>query len=588
MKNSRFLLTFILVFTLVISACGTASPTPSSIPTQTLPTKIPVPPIQLPTPELLTERLGDVWVSESNILADYVYRSFLQIPGGMAWGLDGHLYVADSPGHHIVRIAKDGTMDDLAFWKTVMPLQYDGPRSVAFDSRGNLYTNNHGHIFRVDTSGNVTELQGIQGSPVGSIAISATDELYYTDRAQRGALRKWNPAGYSETVVDNLPFAENMAFGLDGTLYLTQMNQGQVLKIDVITGAISTFKEDVCGNDPCFLAVDPEGDIWVRGINRLSQFTPGGVGKPFIVDGEEYPGGPYLWSTAAGIAFDDEGGLWIAAVTSKLMRLVPLTPGQPDPEFTMQVIYPGLYATDLEVGPNSEIVAPDSNTKQLLRFTQDGKVEVLAENLPDGNTAVAMDSAGIVYLGLPTGEIVRLDPNGTLAHYARLLTRRMTFGADGALYAVSGDWNRPKSIVRITDVDTFSTLATQIDGISLGNGEAHISPAQDMGLYVLTEWERNLLFVDFNGKGHLIANLSALGGGSGPVVMAASPVTGDIYFIPHGPYKLYRINAEGNTVEAAKGIFGDPCGMFVSSDGNWLYVAESGAIDKIPISNNPN
>lgn len=587
MKNSRISLTFILVLTVVISACGTVSPTSTAIPTQILPTQTPVPPTLSPTPELLTERLGHVRLSGSNELAAYAYRSFLQIPVGTVWGPDGFLYIADWAGRHVVRVSKDGTMDDLPFWNKVMALQYDGPRDIAFDSKGNLYINNHDQIFRVDTNGNVTELQGIQGSPLGSIAISETDELYYTDRAaQGGALRKWNPAGKSETIVDGLPFAENMVFGLDGTLFLTQMAQGQVLKVDVTTGAVSTFKENVCGNDPCFLAVDHEGDLWVRGIGRLSQFTPEGVEKKFIVNGKDYPGGPINWHTAAGIAFDDEGGLWIASYNSQLIRLVPLTPGQPDPEFTMQVIYPGLEATDIDVGPDSEIYAPDMNTKQVYRITPDGEIKVLVKYGFDGRTAVAVDHAGTVYLGLPNGEIMRLDPGGTLAHYAKLLTRRMVFGADGALYAIVGNFGQPKAIVRITGVNTSSTIATQIDGISLGNGDAHISPALDTGLYVFTEQERNLFFVDFNGQGHLIANLRELGGG-GPAVMAASPVTSDIYFIPHGPYQVSRISAKGEITEVATGVFGDPWGMVVSKDGKWLYVAESGAIDKIPISNIP-
>jgi hypothetical protein len=190
MKKSKFLIVFILIFTLLGSACGAKTPAPTSKPplTPTEKSTIQIPPSPTSTPEVLTERLGHVWVPP-NALAGYVFRSFLQIPVGMTWGPDGYLYIADWAGRHIVRVARDGTMDDLPFWKTVMPLQYDGPRSVAFDSQGNLFTNNHGTIFRVDTSGEVTELQGIQAGPIGSIAINAADELYYTDRAEnQGAL----------------------------------------------------------------------------------------------------------------------------------------------------------------------------------------------------------------------------------------------------------------------------------------------------------------------------------------------------------------------------------------------------------------
>ena len=529
------------------------------------------------------ERLGHVWIPEASAFAEYAYRSFLQIPVGMVWGPDGMLYVADWTGRHVVRVAKDGTLDDLPFWKTVEELQYDGPRDVDFDSQGNLYVNNHGVIFRIGPDGEVARLAGVQAGPIGSIAIGPGDELYYTDRAQQGgALRKWHD-GTSDTIVSNLPFAENMAFGLDGTLYLTQMAQGQVLQVDVNTGEVSTFQEDVCGFDPCFLAVDAEGDIWARGIGRLTQFTPEGEQKPFIVDGQRYPGGPYNWHTAAGIAFDDDGGLWIGSYNSKLIRLAPTTPGQPDPEFTLQVVSPGFEASDLEVGLNGEVYGSDINTARILRINPGGEMEVALDHGSAGRTALAVDSGGVVYAGLPRGEIVRVESDGTATHYARLLTRRMTFGGDGALYAVGGDYGQPKSIVRITDADTTTVVASEIDGISLGVGDAHISAAQDRGLYVYIEKSCDLLFMDFNGQGQLITNLRPLGCG-GPAVMAAAPVTGEIYLIAHGPYKLYRIDPEGQATEMATGIFGDPWGMVVSPDGQWLYIAESGAVDKLPLT----
>ena len=218
-----------------------------------------------------------------------------------------------------------------------------------------------------------------------------------------------------------------------------------------------------------------------------------------------------------------------------------------------------------------------------MRINPDGTAEVVLGHGAGGRTALAVDENGIVYAGLPYGEIVRIEADGTSTHYASLLTRRMTFGADGALYAVVGDYGQTKSIVRITGVDTSEEVATEIGGIALGNGESHISPAQDKGLYVFIEGTRDLLFMGFNGEGRLIVNVSSLGGSSGPAVMAASPVTGDIYLVPHGPYKAFVISPEGSREEIAYRIFGDPWGMAVSRDGKWLYVAESGAIDKIPL-----
>ena len=202
-------------------------------------------PVPQLTPGPITERLGHVQLSGSNAPADYAYRAFLQIPVGVAWGADGFLYVADWTGRHVVRVAKDGTMDDLPFWNPAWTTGYDGPRDVAFDSHGTLYVNDHDRIFRVDTDGSVTELEGVlpnpQEGPLGSLAISPKDELYYSDRAQGGALYKWTPASGRELVLEGLSSPDDMVFGLDGTLFVTQRPQGQVLKVDLTTGAVSTF-----------------------------------------------------------------------------------------------------------------------------------------------------------------------------------------------------------------------------------------------------------------------------------------------------------------------------------------------------------
>ncbi len=579
-KNNLLQLLILPLVLVLLSACSTSEviPTPTIVQIPATRTPVPLP----PTPDMLSERPGHVRVVALNSAAEYAFRSFLQLPVGMTWGPDGYLYVADWTGRHVVRVSKDGTMDDLGLWQTVEALQRDGPRGLSFDSTGNLYISNHGAVFRQDNSGIVDALQGVSGSPIGSIAISPADELFYTDRGS-GRLLKWNTDGSSEIIASNLPFAENLTFGLDRTLYLTQMGQEDVIKVDISTGETEIFAAEVCGFGPCFLAVDPDGDIWVRSFAQLHQFTPDGIEKPFLIDGQTYPGGLYYWHTSAGIAFDDEGGLWIASYNSKLIRLVPVPPGTADPEFTLELISPGLEASDLAMDSNGALYATDLNAGQVLKIDSNKDVQILVQHGSAGRMAVAIDENDVVYLGMPQGEIMRVEDDGSLTHYANLLTRRMVFGANGVLYAVVGDFNQPKSIVSVTDIDTFTTLATEIDGMSLGNGDAHISPALDQGLYVFTEGERNLFLVDFEGQGYLIANLQALGGG-GPVVMAASPISGDIYLVPHGPYTLYRIDPDGNYEEMAYGVFGDPWGMVVSQDGEWLYIAESGAIDMIPIS----
>jgi len=484
-------------------------------------------------------------------------------------------------------------MEDLGLWRTVDAIRSEGPRGIAFDSKGRLHISTNRHILRRDKDGSIEELPGIRESlrgNIGNIAISASDELYYTGRGDNVLLR-WDPNGSSEVIASGITDAENMAFGLDGTLYLAPMNADKVLTVDVSGGATSVFATGCCNINPCFLAVDPDGDLWVRGLPPLHQFSPDGAEKPFVVDGELYgergdPRIDHYLRTAAGIAFDDEGGAWIASYRGTLIRLVPLQPGQPDPEFHMEVVFPGFAAMDLAEGPDGAIYATDECSGRVLRFGPDGSVDTLVEHGFQDEVAVAVDRQSRVYLALPSGEIVRLEADGGLSHYASLYAKRIVLGGDGALYAAVGRDNEPRSIVRITDVDTFATIATEIAGISLDTGRwrAHISPALDTGLYVWTEAGLHLFVIDFAGQGRHIASLRSLGRDSGgPGIMAASPATGDVYMWPDGPMTLFKVDPEGRSQRYAKGIYGDASAMVVSRDGKWLYLAENGIIHRIPL-----
>jgi len=54
--------------------------------------------------------------------------------------------------------------------------------------------------------------------------------------------------------------------------------------------------------------------------------------------------------------------------------------------------------------------------------------------------------------------------------------------------------------------------------------------------------------------------------------------------IPFGPYTLFHITPDGQYSQIVLRILGDPWGMVASRDGKWLYIDESGAVDKIPLS----
>jgi len=522
-----------------------------------------------------SERPAHFYLAEGITPPGYAYRSVLQNPQEMAIGPDGLLYVADWLGRHIVRVAPDGTMNAIETWRDPNFLG-GGPRCVAFSPDGTLYSCDHGHIYRFGADGLIeTSLALTEGTFIGSIAFSSSGELFYTDR-NTGTVHHWNASGPPDTVATGIPNAEHMAFGRDGTLYVSQMSMNRVVQVNVTTGQVSDFLSGDLGNDPLFLAIDAQGDIWIHGTNTLVRLTPDGTRKPHTVAGEFpiYPPG--------GIVFDAHGNLWMGCYNSLLRRLDLTNPGEPDPSFKVTIVSPGFYATSLTLGLDGSLYAAESNSHRFLRINHEDEAETLAENLPFGNFALATDHLGKIYLGLPTGTIVFYEGDGVLSDFAAVPTFSMVFAEDENLYAIAGEFFQPKSLVRVSDAGQVTTLATAIDGIPFGTSQAHISRAPG-GLYIFTEQDCNLFLTGLDGQGRLIANLTSVTGVCLPVAMASAP-NGDIYYLAHGAYTLYRIDPQGNATEFAYSLLGDPWAMVVSPDGQWLYVAEAGAIDKFPLT----
>lgn len=545
---------------------------------------------QLPSRAQRTERPRHFFMVDRDAEAGYLYRGFIQTPFGGAWGPDGYFYIADVLGRHVVRVAPDGTMDDVGIWRNPDMWGDNGPSDLAFDSADNLYVSDLRNIHSVGADGSVETLPYIGGT-IGGITFSPDDELYYTDMAEGGVF-KVGADGRPQVIARGIENAEDLVFGHDGVIYVSQNWLNRVARVDVATGAVNEFFSDPM-LDRAYLAIDSDGDLWVRGGNTLYQLAPDGTLKPFRVDGRSYSG----WAMEldiqmpGAIAFDDKGRLWIASFNSSIRYLEPPMPGRELQGMSMAVVAPGFApgfnAADLEISRDGDLYVYNNNTSpgELWRVSPEGEIEVLLHLEERGNIGMALDDQERLYLGLPNGEISWLDANGNLIHYASLRSWHMVFAADGYLYAAVGDINQPKSIVCITGMDDYRTLISQIDGKSLGPGGVHVAAAPNEGLYIYDESHKKVYYIDFDGQVRVVADVPGIGA---PAAMTASP-GGDVFVVPHGApdpywYSLLRIDPDGKIEIYATDVGGDPLGAVVSPDGQWLYISENGAIDKIPIT----
>jgi len=525
--------------------------------------------------------------------AEYLYRNFLQSAlRGLSWGPDGNLYVADENGRHVVRLAPDGTMSDLGIWQNPTMWVEDGPEFVAFDSAGTLFVSDCSGVYRVGPAGSVEAVAHAEGA--FGLAISPADELYYTNRP-KGQILTIGADGRSHVVARGMERPGALVFGDNGTLYVSHVasDNRRIAKIDVETAAVEEFFTLKHRGESVLLAVDGDGDLWARTGNTLYQISPDGTPKPFRVNGRIYSGdvGELDLGTSGGIAVDDQGRVWIGSYTTHIWRLDPV-PGRTD-EMTLTLVVPGFLASDLEVDRDGNVYAYNVNPHpgELWRISPEGDVDVVLLVDHQGRVAdekfaaLATDAAGNLYIGLPNGEIKRRDANGTLMRYAWLPERveHLAFGSDGRLYAVSGQLGGRKTIFRIVDVSKCEPFLSQLEGQPISGWDILIETSPDGGFYIYDSSQGKVYSVALDGQARVVAEVD------GVTAMAVSRER-DIFLVVHGtesPYPEYSVlmmDPAGKIEVYATGVCGDPQALVISPDDLWLYVAENGAIDKIPIT----
>lgn len=621
MKSTIITSIAVILMTLILAACGEvvsvfaptftpSAPTATSSPT-------PIPPT--PTPIWFDERPPHFSTTSENLEIGYAYRAFLQLPTAIAWGPDGFLYVADWGGQHIVKVSDAGFMEDLSVWKELEAFQQDGPRGIAFDSQERLYFNNRFGIYRADLNGrNVEKLYHVVEPTIGNIAIDANDNLYFTDSSEDGGVYQLNADG-APTLIARVPFAENLTFGPDDSLFATRTKscpsfglsspsgchtsvatakkRTAIVKVDISTGRAVDFHYPNYWffGDSIYITVDAENNLWVRAKSTLYRLSPQGQDKPYYIftdivkHGYEYRYGP-----AGGVTFDDQARVWLASGNSSLWRFnLPTEEEQAfygalftETTYSRTLITPGIKADDLAVSVSGLLYAASEVNGELWRINQTGNPDVFSSYQSEGGAgwaSLVVNNEDILFLGVPYGSILKVDQKGSRSSFVKYFTRSMTFGVDDMIYAVGGDVTDFKEIVQIDESGKIKTLAIDVDSTSLGKREVHIAIAQGDGFYVFREENSSLYFLDYDDNSHFIADLTVISGG-GPVIMTSSPISGDIFLAPKGSSTLFRIDAEGNSELFVNGFIGGVSAMTASPDGETLYIGEAGAIAKISLN----
>jgi sugar lactone lactonase YvrE len=183
----------------------------------------------------------------------------------------------------------------------------------AFDpSDGSLFITRSGSrgqhlpvtLFRIDTSGDVTEYSGDIQNPTG-IAFDRGGRMFVTNRAD-GVVFEVNQFREAVLFTSELGTATGIAFDADGLMYIGDRT-GTIFQID-LAGEVKAWAEVEPSVSAFHLAFGPDGDLYVSGptvssYECISRISPLGETSVFF----RGLGRPQ------GLAFDREGNLYVAA-----------------------------------------------------------------------------------------------------------------------------------------------------------------------------------------------------------------------------------------------------------------------------------
>ena len=307
-------------------------------------------------------------------------------PSGVAVDGSGNIYIADTTNNRIRKVTIAGIITTVAGSANI-PLgdgglatsaSLSGPRGVAVDSSGNIYIADTGNnrIRKFTVGGNISTVAGSANIPLGdgglatsaslngprSVAFDSSGNIYIADAGNNRIRKVTASTGIITTVAGNgtatfagdgaaatsasLSSPSGVAFDSSGNIYIADANNNRIRKVTVSTGFISTvtggastgstgdggLATSALINHPIGIAVDISGNIYfatagdsrIRKVTVSSGFisTVAGNGAGFTPPGDGAAATSAKVSNPWGIALDSSGNIYIADNANSRIRKV--------------------------------------------------------------------------------------------------------------------------------------------------------------------------------------------------------------------------------------------------------------------------
>jgi sugar lactone lactonase YvrE len=367
---------------------------------------------------------------------------------------------------------------------TPTPTPSSTPNPYAFATLAGLA----GSVGSSDGSTNAARFSGPEG-----VAVDTTGNVYVAD-LKNGTIRKISAGGVVTTVAGladgfclhndgtgsaaRFCFPEGVAVDGGGNIYVADTGNGTIRKI-TDGGVVSTFaglaenggSTDGTGSAARFggprgIAVDGSGNFYVAdsGNNTIRKITPSGVvttlaGCPPSTCGQNSGGNTDGTGSAArfnrprGVAVDGNGNVYVADSNNSTIRKI--TPGGVASTLagavTSDVASRFDFPTGVAVDSAGNVYVADSGNNTIRKVTPDGTVTTLAglagsagsadgigsavrfNSALGGITGVAVDSAGVVYVGDSGNDTIRIGGAPVPAQSLNISTRLNVLTGDNVL-----------------------------------------------------------------------------------------------------------------------------------------------------------
>jgi hypothetical protein len=437
-------------------------------------------------------------------------NAMLRSPDGVAVDTAGNVYIADSSDSRIRKVdAMTGVITTIAGTGTygyagdggpATSAQLSYPRGVAVDTAGNIYIADQGD------------------SRIRKITVSSG---VITTIAGTGAAGYNGDGGQATNAQLNRP--SGVAVDAFGNVYIADLDNDRVRKVDAITGLITTIAgtgTDGYNGDnitataaqlrnPIGVAVDALGDIYIAdsGNDRIRKVTVSSGDITTIAgdgtDGDGGDGGPATSAqlrSASGVAVDSFGDIYIADQTHSIRKVTVSSgvittiagdgtdgyAGDGSPATDAQLNYPNGVAVDTAFN----IYIADTGNSRIRKITgSSGVITTFAGGgIGDGGQAtdaplydpngVAVDTAGNIYIADYGNSSVRKVDAITAVITTIAGTGTDGYGGDGG-QATSAQLNRPSGVAvdtagniyiadygnsRVRKVDAITGVITTIAG----------------------------------------------------------------------------------------------------------------------------